>query len=230
MTGEGQGLVQLAAAGTAFVGTHLLLSNPLRRPMVRALGEPAFLAVYSVIALLSLGWLVVAFARMTAGPALWDGTALLPWLVASLLTVLAAVLFVASFNGNPALPGARMLAGLSARKPWGVFRVTRHPMMMAFALWAVAHVLISPTLRSLLLCAAIGGLALGGAALQDRRKLATTGREWGVWQQRTSFWPRLRRLPEIGTAWLIGIALWLAVTFAHLPLLGRAAGIWPLMR
>lgn len=230
MTGLGQGFIQLAAACAAFVGTHVLLSNPLRRPMVRALGERGFLAVYSVIALLTLGWLVVAFARTPAGPALWDGTALLPWLAASLLTVLAAVLFVASFNGNPALPGARMLAGLSARRPWGVFRVTRHPMMMAFALWAVAHVLISPTLRSLLLCTAIGGLALGGAALQDRRKLATTGREWGVWQQRTSYWPRLRHLPEIGTAWLLGIALWLAVTFAHLSLLGRPAGIWLLMR
>ena len=45
MTGEGQGFIQLAAACAAFVGTHLLLSNRLRRPMVRALGEPAFLAV-----------------------------------------------------------------------------------------------------------------------------------------------------------------------------------------
>jgi len=108
--------------------------------------------------------------------------------------------------------------------------VTRHPMMMAFALWGVAHLLIAPTARSALLCSTIIGLAIGGAALQDRRKLATSGREWGVWQQRTSFWPQVARLPEIGTAWLIGGAAWLAVTFVHFYLFGRPAGIWLLLR
>ena len=220
---------QLAVACTTFVGTHVLLSNPLRRPLAKALGETSFLVVYSLVALASFGWMVVTFARTSAGPPLWNGAGLVPWTVASLLTLAAAALFVASLNGNPALPGARLLAGLSARRPWGVFRVTRHPMMMAFALWGLAHVLISPTARSFLLCGAIVGLALGGAALQDRRKLATSGREWGVWQQRTSFWPKLKRLPDIGTAWLVGLAVWLAVTFAHVYFIGMPAGIWRLI-
>ncbi len=159
MDGE---LIPLVAACAAFVGTHFLLSNPLRKPMVRGLGERGFLLVYSLIAFAALTWIALAFHRASPAPALWDGTAAVPWIAASILTIAAMALLLAALNRNPALPMAQ-LAGLSARKPWGVFKVTRHPMMMAFALWSVSHILASPTARTIVLALAILLLALVGA-------------------------------------------------------------------
>lgn len=220
-----QGLNQLLLACGAFVGSHFILSGPLRAPLARRLGEPVFAALYSLIALAALVWVAVAFDRAGRGPGLWDGTAVLPWLVASVLTYAATAFLIGSLAGNPALPQAN-LAGLSTRKPWGAFRVTRHPMMFAISLWAAAHLVVAPTARSAILSLSMILLALGGAALQDRRKLERNGREWGVWMQRTRFWPRLSQLGALGTTWIVALAAWLLATLLHLYLAHVPAGVW----
>lgn len=220
-----QGLLLLVGACGAFVGTHFLLSNPWRAPLVRALGERGFLLVYSLVAFATLGAVALAFDRASPGAALWDGTAAVAWIIASVLTIAALALILAALNGNPALPQAR-LAGLSARKPWGVFRMTRHPMMMGFALWSVSHILVAPTPRTTVLALAIMLLALVGAKLQDARKLAQSGREWGVWMQRTNFWPDLRQIAAPGAFWIVALLVWLGVTALHVSLAGIPAGIW----
>lgn len=225
----GSGMAGLIGAAAAFVGSHMVLSGPLRHPLHRALGPRGFLLAYSAVAMATFAAMVVAFGR--AGPAepLWNGTALLPWLAASLLTILAMALFLASLIGNPALPEAN-LAGLSARKPWGVFTITRHPMMMAFALWAAAHMLVAPNARTLVLTLAIAALALVGAHLQDRRKRLQSPGEWRVWMARTSFWPRWRALPALGVWWVVGLLVWLLATWAHKPLGNIPAGLWLWLR
>ena len=222
-------LARLALACAAFVGSHMLLSGPLRRPLARLLGAHGFLAFYSLIALVTLGWMIFAFDRAPAGPALWDGAKALPWTITSTMTLPALVLLLGSFSGNPALPDAN-LAGLSARKPWGIFRVTRHPMMMGIALWAVSHVIVMPTARMALFNLSFAALALVGAAAQDRRKLAQNHREWSVWMARTSFWPNPRALAGVGALWAAGVLAWLTVTAAHLWLGKVSAGIWIVLR
>jgi uncharacterized membrane protein len=220
-----EGLIRLVLACAAFVGSHFLLSGPLRRPFVRGLGERGFSVVYSLLAIGLMVWIAAAFHGVPRGEGLWNGISIWPWTIASVLTYVAVVFVVGSLAGNPALPQAK-LAGLSARKPWGAFRVTRHPMMFGIALWAVAHVIIAPTARTALLCAAMIVLAIGGSALQDRRKLAMSPREWGVWMQRTRFWPDLTRLREFGGGWIVGFGVWLLVTLAHRYGAGMPAGIW----
>ncbi|MBC2664638.1 hypothetical protein H7F51_03785 [Novosphingobium flavum] len=220
-----EGLLKLAAACVLFVGSHMVMSGPVRAPLVRSLGQRGFLGLYTLVAIVTFGWAILSFHRAGRGTMLWDGTALVPWLIASALTLFAMVLLVGSLSGNPALPDAN-LAGLSARKPWGIFQVTRHPMMMGIAFWAVAHMLVSPTARTALFDLSLGLLALAGAAAQDRRKLARNSREWGVWMARTSFWPRPRGLSRIGNLWAAGLLAWLAATAAHMWLGGIPAGIW----
>jgi uncharacterized membrane protein len=223
-------LTNLIAASTAFVGSHFALSHPLRRPIVQVSGAALFQVIYSLVALASFAWMVLAFRAVPPAAPLWNGQghgagdAL--WIAASLLTLLAAVLLAGSFFGNPALPDPRA-KDLAAQGVRGVFHVTRHPMMWAFALWALSHALVSPTPRSLVLTGAIGFLALVGAHLQDRKKQALMGAAWHGWQARTSYWPRLGGLAKAGALpWLGGLALWLVATWAHAPLNGMTAGLW----
>lgn len=219
-------LVHLIAAAVTFVGSHFVLSHPLRQALHNVIGAKGFMAVYSLVALASFGWMIAAFRAAQGGNALWDGTANTPWALASALTLLAAVLLVGSFQGNPAMPDPRA-RDLVARGAHGVFRVTRHPMMWSFALWAAAHVAVAPTPRVLVLAGALGVLALVGAHLQDRKKEELMGADWEKWEAQTSYWPRLSGLARTGNLPRYGgLVLWLAATWGHIPLLYVPAGVW----
>jgi uncharacterized membrane protein len=220
----------VAAAAVAFAGTHLAMSHPLRGPMVRALGERGFLGIYSLVSLVTLGLLAWTYRAAPLEPLWWPvGDAL--WAVATIVMLLASVLLMGSLLGNPAFPsgGRAVTAPAQAR---GVYAITRHPMMWAFALWAAVHLAVYPVTSNAILTAAILILALVGAALQDRKK-ALLQPGWTQWQARTSYWPfaaiaagKARfggfRPHDIAG----GVVIWLAATWAHLPLAGWAAGVW----
>lgn len=219
-------LASLIAACTTFVGSHFVLSHPLRAPLIRFTGEKGFPALYSLVAFASFGWVVMAFRAVPAGTPLWDGMADAPWIAATLVMLVASVLLVGSFKGNPAMP-APGAADLAAKGPHGVFHSTRHPMMWAFALWSLAHVLVSPTPAVLVLAGAMAVLALLGSHFQDRKKEAAMGEAWKSWESQTNFAPRLGRLAWAGAGpWIGGIILWLAATWAHGWLISMPAGLW----
>lgn len=225
----GTGMV--AAAAGAFLGTHFLLSHPLRAPIVRRIGEGPFLGLYSLVAAVTLGWLVFAYRAVGPQQPWWDVGAGL-WGIATLLMLAASILLIGSLIGNPALPnpGPATEAPAEAR---GVFSITRHPMMWSFALWGVAHILVFPTTANIVLAKAIILLALVGAALQDRKKEALQPERWRAWEARTSYWPfaaiasgRARLGGFRPHDWAGGLVLWIAVTWAHIPLAGVPAGLW----
>ena len=220
-------LVSLLAASVAFVGSHFALSHPLRAPLVGALGENGFRILYSLVALATFIWAATAFRSVGAGGTpLWDGMSDAIWIVVTIIMLVASVLLAGSFVRNPALPDAR--ASRNAALPvHGVFHVTRHPMMWSFALWAAAHVLVSPTPRQWIMAGAIGFLALAGAHMQDRKKRALMGDAWDDWQSRTSYWPRFGKLVQAGAiAWIGGLLIWLGATYGHIHANGMPAGIW----
>lgn len=220
-------LISLIAACTAFVGMHFVLSHPLRAGLIRRLGENGFMGVYSLVAFATLGWAIAAFAAV--GPQampLWDGGSAGLWIIASLVTFVALALLLGSLHGNPALPQtpADKVGNAAAS---GVFAITRHPMMWGIALWALAHMLVAPKPRTLILMAAMIVLALVGSHLQDRKKAVLLGDVWQQWESRTSFWPRLSGLGGLHPLlWLVTVLAWLAATWAHMPLAYITAGVW----
>lgn len=220
-------LVSLVAASLAFVGTHFALSHPLRAPLVGAIGENGFRVVYSLVALATFVWMVMAFQDVgPGGTPLWNGMGEAIWIFATVVMLFASVMLAGSFIGNPALPapGAEKLA---EKEPQGVFHVTRHPMMWSFALWAATHVLLSPTPRQLVLAGSLGFLALVGAHMQDRKKEVLMGEAWAHWEAKTSYRPRFGGLLKAGAlAWIGGVIIWLAATYGHIHANGVPAGIW----
>ena len=219
-------LAELIAANLTLVGTHFAMSHPLRAPLVRLVGEKLFPAFYSLVSLAALVWIYFAFTA--APPADLPGTGEAGWIVASLILLPALALLAGSFSGNPVLalhgPDAEEMA---TSEPKGVFRVTRHPMMWAIGLWALSHLVLFWSMRTMITAAAMGFLALVGAHLQDGRKRSQLPEAWATWESKTSFWPRLGQLHKVDAKyWLIGAALWAAFSWAHIPIGGIPAGIW----
>lgn len=224
---------QLLLALAAFVGTHFVMSHPLRAPLVARLGEKGFSIAYSLVSFATFLWIYMAFTAAPRGIDLWpvgDGA----WMVASGLMLLGSILLAGSFFGNPALP-APGAAAAAAKPARGVFAITRHPMMWGIALWAIVHALVAPYLAGLALTFAMGFLALAGSAGQDAKKAKLMGAAWADWQKRTSFVPFAGQIAGSipwkaiwpgRTPILIGILLWLAASWAHPALGGPVVGLW----
>lgn len=208
----------LVIACVAFVGSHMVMAQWLRRALVRALGEKLFTAAYVAVSLLTFGLMVWAYRALGRQAPLWSARDWL-WLIASVLMWIASILFVGSLVRNPAFPGARGPSGA----PRGVFMITRHPMNWSFATWAIVHAAVVATPKALVLDAAILILALVGSALQDRKKAAKMGESWREWEGDTAFIPFSRGAAYPGAIALIGGTIFFfLVTWLH-PV---AAGFW----
>jgi uncharacterized membrane protein len=216
--------VSLALATLAFVGTHLAMSHPLRTRLVQNLGEQWFAVLYSAVSFVTLGWMILAYRASENSYFLWVAP---DWVrpVAAGVTLVACVLLAGSFFRNPAFPhpGAKPKAPRAAS---GVFAITRHPMNMAFILWALVHIALWGALPNLIVAGGILVLAAAGSIGQDHKKLNVIGEPWRAWMGRTSFVPfgallsgraKWSALAEAWPALLIGLALWLAVTWLHAP-------------
>lgn len=174
-------------AAVFFVVSHFALSHPpVRGALVARLGEKLFRALYSIVALAAVVWLVKAY---NAAPyeELWP---VANWMrhVALIVMPLVAIFLV---------------AGLTARNPtamyWnrpevadvipGILMVTRHPVMWAITLWALAHMLPNGDVASLIFFAAFAALALIGMPAIDRRRRAMMGEGWKRFESATSVVP-----------------------------------------
>lgn len=218
-------VVSLALATAAFVGTHLLMSHPLRPALVGRLGAGGFLGLYSLVSLATLGWMILAWRAGTDSAPLWVAP-LEWWPIASALMLAASILLIGSFNRNPAFPrpGAAV-SGIPT--PSGVFAITRHPMNWSFILWALVHISLSGSARNLIVAGGILLLAWIGSIGQDRKKAHLVGGAWRGWMSRTSFVPFAALLAG-RVAWraafpgwitiLGGLTLWAAITSFHAPL------------
>ena len=135
-------------------------------------------------------------------------------MVASVLTLVAAVLFSGSFIRNPSLPGVP--DAMAGQAPFGVFKATRHPMMWGFALWGIAHILAAPRIDNVIFAGSLVFLALVGSKAQEIKKRKLMGAEWDAWLRRTHFAIHPVALFQVGIGpWFAGIILWAAATWAH---------------
>ncbi len=218
----------------AFTASHIgLASAAVRGPLVAQLGERGFQGFYSLISVLLLGGAIWA-GRGVEPQYLWAAPFWV-WRLGSFLMLIAAILLVGAFSpANRALPGVPQVD----RPPTGVLRITRHPMMWAFAIWAVVHIAISGEMKAILLAVAIGVLALAGAAHQDSKKRRLIGESWRHYQAQTSYFPlgaQMRGRQPWVALWpgLVpifgGLFLWLLATWLH-PMAGApTVPPWSLM-
>lgn len=221
----------LIVATSLFVGGHELLSHPLRAPIVRAVGEKGFLAIYALVALGSLIWAGEIWKAMPPDR-LWDAPGW-AYYVALPAMLVASILFVGSMTApNPALMGGGIpeKSTREADGVRGVQRLTRHPMMWAFALWAIVHMGLSADSRTLVLAGGILVLALFGASMQDRKKMAIPG--YAAHVAKTSFVPFAAQLggrAGLTTLWpgsvafLGGLGLWVMLLWGHPLVMGVSA-------
>ncbi len=178
-------LATLILMSFLFAATHIGMSHdPYRARLVEKLGEKGFQGVYSIVSLVTFIPAVSIFANNPkAGPVLWT-TPLWLYPVVYLLMLLAFLLLVLSMRDrSPAM----MIGG--KMKAEGVLRVTRHPMNMAIACFALAHMIANGSLGDLAFFGSIFVVGFFGSYHQDQRKAREKGEPYAAFQQETSVLP-----------------------------------------
>ncbi|GAA4894193.1 NnrU family protein [Ferrimonas pelagia] len=176
-----------------FLLPHLAVGTRLAQRAKVRLGASAYRLGFSLIALLALGLMIYG---MSSAPfvALWQP---MVWAqhLAPLLMLLACYLLLLSQLGG------------------ALCRYSAHPMSLAVALWAVAHLLANGDLASVLLFASFAGFALLAIAKQYRR---------GVRPQ-----PRVGRLGRRHEVWLalLTLVLFGSLVWLHPWLMGGPVGL-----
>jgi len=186
-------MTQILMAAVLFLGTHLGISSTgLRAALTDKLGERGYLGLYSVLALITLSYLIWIYGELPRFEYVWqpDPNA---YLVPKLLMPLAAILLVGGFMvKNPTNVGAESLlqnASADADLAHGVTRITRHPFQWAVMLWAIGHLVANGDTVSIVFFATFGILSGLGSVLLDAKKARTLGSDWIVYRNQTSNLP-----------------------------------------
>lgn len=214
----------LLAAAVLWVAVHIgVAGTRLRDRIVGRIGEGPFRGLFVVTSFVLLGWLAWSFRA--AGPVrtLW----IVPhWLavVMILLMLPAMLLFVCAVS----TPNPTSVAGkhaLEAPNPAvGILRITRHPMLWAFALWGIVHLVSLGTASAAVLAGAIIVTAFAGMPSLDAKYARRYPARWPAFAAATSLVPfaaiaqgrnRLA-LSELGW-WrpLLAVALWAVLIALH---------------
>lgn len=201
-------LATLLIATWTFVLGHFLLSSlPVRGALIPKIGVGGHRALYSAAALGTLAWVVVAYgdARM-ANAYLWDAPGWAAMIPVAVMPF-TGILFVCSVTSrNPTAVGGERL--LSDPSPvGGIMTITRHPMMVGFALWAAAHIPANGDGASLILFGGMLVLSVGGMLHIDHRR-ARLGGDWGPIALTTSIIPFAAALQGRTKVDWAGIGLW----------------------
>ena len=181
-------MIDLVTAALFFVGTHIGIgSTPLRDELIERVGLRLYRLLFSLVSIVAIVWLIVAFRAAPLVPLWWGGAVL--DVLALLVMPVATLLVVASLTQANPTAGGQAPDPDAPEPARGMLRVTRHPMMWGIGLWAVAHLLANPDLASVVFFGAFAVLAFAGALALDHRLTRLNRPGWGVFVQRTSYVP-----------------------------------------
>lgn len=219
----------LGFAALGWVLLHVIVAGPMRSGLVRRLGMPAYRGLFSMLSGLALAALIWTY-RTAPYIEVWATTTELA-LVPLLVMPVAFLLLVGSLRpSNPTLAGPDMV--LKGELPvTGFTKITRHPMLWSFSLWAASHMIANGDVATWLMAGAILVTALNGMISIDRKRALELSDKWERFKDKTSIIPlgavmqgRVRlKVSDIGilnfaiAAVIYGAAIWWHATLFGVP-------------
>lgn len=182
-------MTMLVAAAAVFLAIHLLVAGTrVRDVLTGAIGEGAYLGIFSLTSIGVIIWLVMSYNTAQAGSdnrQLFD----LGKAVHDLAIPVVLVAFLIAVPGlltpNPTAVGQS--AGAAKEETVrGILRVTRHPFLWGVAIWSAYHVAANGELASVILFGTFFVLAVLGTFSIDAKRKGKLAEEWNGFALRTS--------------------------------------------
>ena len=224
-------MTELLTALGVFITFHIIPAlGPVRRALIKMVGMKHYIVGYSILSIAILVWVGMAYASADSD-ILWPQWPWTRWV--PVLTMPFAVLFLigALSEPNPLSVGVKADA-FDPDRP-GIVSITRHPLIWALGLWAVAHIVPNGDTASVLLFGLFAVLAFVGPWSLDKKKRRDLGEQ--TWQRLSAptssvpFWAVLTgrtRLDLRGVGWMrfaLGAILYSVLLSLHEGVIGVTA-------
>ena len=180
-------MISVLLAAVVFAGLHLGVSGTtLRDRAIARLGLRGYMVAFSVASVASIAWLVSAYV---AAPYVPTWGALEWWKPFAIAFMLPAFVLVVAGLLTPN-PTAVAQENLVDEPPRGIVRITRHPVLVGVAVWAIVHLVGNGDVASLLFFGSLAVVSVVGTGSIDakRRRLLGEAR-WRRFAARTSVVP-----------------------------------------
>jgi len=221
-------MLALLAAALIWIGLHVgIAGTQVRTILVGRLGEGGFRATFSLASAVAITLLVLAWRGAPPLP-LWTASPALRWVLAAAMLP-AFILFAGSLMTRNATSVGQN-AALSA-EPRGMMRITRHPMLWSFVIWAGLHMIGNGDAADMLFFGAFFLTALLGMPSLDAKVAARRPADWPDFAARTSVLPggailsgrNRMAVGELAAPILVGLVAWAAMLLLHPVIFGVPA-------
>lgn len=177
---------ELIVAFALFFLSHIIPVRPtIRKWLIRHIGKALYLVAYSAFSIILFVWLIVAVGRAPY-LALWPFAPWQLWIPNVTMPFVCLLLTFGIAIPNPLSIASRNDESFEPDRP-GIAGVTRHPVLWAAALWAIAHIVPNGDLAHILLFGLFGAFSMVGMLAIDARKQRMLGTaEWRRLSHRTS--------------------------------------------
>jgi uncharacterized membrane protein len=159
--------------------------------IISAIGEGAYMGLYSLVGLGALIWLGVAFSVARGGPGdavYWAGNGVTRT-VQLVIQFLAFMLAVPGLmTRNPTSIGQARTAE-DADTITGMLRISRHPFLWGVVIWALGHILVNGDAACLVFFGTFLVLGLVGPVSIDAKRQRALGPTWNEFANKTSSVP-----------------------------------------
>jgi len=181
-------MLPLIAAAAFFIGIHLVVAGTsLRQSIVGAIGESAYLGLFSLASIGGIVALCMAYneASLDPGEPLWylgEGVKHAGGLVIALAFLFAVP---GLLTPNPTSVRQESVAAKEDAAS-GMLRITRHPFLWGVALWSVFHLAANGDLPSVIFFGTFAILSVLGTFSIDARRQKKLGDAWQGFAGKTS--------------------------------------------
>lgn len=224
------GWTEYTLALAIFVASHFLPRiGGLRDGLIGAVGRRVYFSAYGLLSLALLVWVIVAAGRAPYVE-LWSQAPWTRW-IPNIALPLATVLVTCGFGlRNPFTLGGKRDTIVDPDLP-GFAAVSRHPLFLALALWAGAHLVPNGDLAHVILFGSFSLMALAAIPAFDAKARRSLGAEATAFFSATA---TFSLLPLTDRAWLhdnarpltiraiIGLLIWVAALHLHGSLIGAS--------
>ena len=221
----------LIAAGAVFLGIHLVIAGTrIRDGIVGAVGENAYMGLFSLLSLGVIVWLAMAYNAAQAGPenhVLYD--------LGHVRDLGIPVVALAFFLGVQGLlmpnPTSVRQEGAATKDDVvrGVLRITRHPFLWGVVLWSGFHLAANGDEASVIFFSTFLILAFFGTFSIDAKRRRKMGAAWTAFAAKTSNVPfaavlskgtKLKLGEDFGWRFWVALILFLAMLMFHARIIG----------
>jgi uncharacterized membrane protein len=221
----------LIAAAAVFLAIHLLIAGTrVRDAITGAIGEGAYLVLFSLASLGAIVWLAISYGAAQRGndPLLYDFGPGVKHLGIPVIALAFLLGIQGLFMPNP----TSLRQESAAAKPdtvRSVLRITRHPFLWGVAIWSAFHLCANGDEASVIFFGSFFALSILGTFSIDAKRRRKMGDAWTNFAGKTSNIPfgavvtgrnSLNLGESFGWRFWVAAVLFVIMLFAHAHIFG----------